>query len=57
MQEKTNEEIMETGSKIVRMSREIKKNYDSSIFLVQINDKDIFLLDRHGARFLHRFGQ
>lgn len=38
------------------MTREMKKNYDSSIFLVRINEKEIFLLDRHGARFLHRFG-
>lgn len=33
----------------------MKKSYDSSIFLIKINPTDIFLLDRHGARFLHRF--
>jgi hypothetical protein len=39
------------------MSREIKKSYDSSIFLIRTNETDIFLLDRHGTRFLHRLGR
>jgi hypothetical protein len=41
---------------IARILREMKKSYDSSIFLVRVSDKEIFLLDRHGARFLHKFG-
>lgn len=45
------------GKRIVQVSREVKRNYDSSIFMVKTSSEDILLLDRHGSRFLHRFGQ
>lgn len=47
----------EDSKSIARVSREVKRNYDSSIFLAKIGSKDILLLDRHGNRLLHRFGR